>query len=96
MNNKLTKYLESHILDFLFVLALISIFPFRGNFIAFHSLVELFSIVVAVEIFMVVWNSKDFVKNYYFLFIETAFVFIIKLKKVKVEYSIIAKISMPP
>jgi len=45
---------------------------------------------------MVVWNSKDFVKNYYFLFIETAFVFIIKLKKVKVEYSIIAKISMPP
>jgi len=94
LNNKLTKYLESHILDFLFVLALISIFPFRGNFIAFHSLVELFSIVVAVEIFPVVWNSKDLVKNY--LFIRIAFVFIIKLKKVKVEYLIIAKISMPP
>jgi len=76
MNIKLTKYLEDKLLDIIFILALIIIFPFRGNFIAFHSLAELISIVVAAGIFMVVWNSKNFVENKYYLFIGTTFVFI--------------------
>jgi len=42
----------------------------------FHSLAELFSIVVATGIFMVAWNSRKFTNNDYFLYIGIAYLFI--------------------
>jgi hypothetical protein len=46
------------------------------NFLLFHSLSEVFGIVIACGIFMVAWNSRHFVKNNYMLFIGIAYLFI--------------------
>ncbi len=46
------------------------------NFLLFHSLAESFSIVIACGIFMVVWNSRRFLENNFFLIIGIAFLFI--------------------
>ena len=43
------------------------------RYVLFHSLVEMFSIIVACGIFMVFWNSRRFLSNGYFLFIGIAF-----------------------
>ncbi len=47
-----------------------------NNYLLFHSLAELFSIVVAVGIFMVSWNSRRFLENNYLLLIGIAYLFI--------------------
>ena len=46
------------------------------NYLVFHNLAEIFSIVVACGIFMVAWNSRRFLKNGYFLFLGIAFLFV--------------------
>ncbi len=46
------------------------------NYLLFHSLVELFSIVVAFTLFVIVWNSKHFIRNQYLLFIGIAYLFV--------------------
>ena len=46
------------------------------SYLLFHSLVELFSIVVAFGIFMLAWNSRRFLDNNYLLFIGIAYFFI--------------------
>jgi signal transduction histidine kinase len=55
----------------LFVLYLSSLY----NYLLFHSLAEIFSIVVAFSIFIVAWNSSQFMDNSYFLFIGIAYLF---------------------
>jgi two-component system cell cycle sensor histidine kinase/response regulator CckA len=56
----------------LFVLYLIS----RYNYLLFHSLVEIFSIVVAFGIFIIAWNSRALLDNHYLLFIGVAYLFV--------------------
>ena len=46
------------------------------SYLLFHSLAEIFSIVVACGIFMVALNSRRFLDNKYFLFIGIAYLFI--------------------
>lgn len=46
------------------------------NYLLFHSLAETFSIIVACGIFMVAWNSQEFLGNNYLLFIGIAYLFI--------------------
>nr|MDA3791933.1 hypothetical protein [Desulfobacula sp.] len=46
------------------------------NYLLFHSLAEIFSIVVACSFFMITWNSKQYIKNQYILFIGIAYLFI--------------------
>ncbi len=46
------------------------------NYLLFHSLAELFSIVVACGIFMLAFNSQRFAKNAYMLFLGIAYLFI--------------------
>lgn len=61
----------------LFVLALLALYlTSHVNYLLFHGLVELFSIVVATAVFMIAWNSKDYIKNPYVLFIGIAYLFI--------------------
>ncbi len=48
----------------------------RSNFLLFHSLVELFSIIVACGIFMIAWNSRRFIDNNYLLLIDISFLFV--------------------
>jgi hypothetical protein len=46
------------------------------NYLLFHSLVEIFSIVVAFSFFTVTWTSRNYIKNQYLLFIGIAYLFI--------------------
>ena len=46
------------------------------SFLLFHSLAEIFSIIIACGIFMVAWNSRRFMENQYLLFIGVAYLFI--------------------
>jgi PAS domain S-box-containing protein len=48
----------------------------RYNYLLFHSLVELFSIVVACGIFIIAWNSRRILDNNYLLFLGIAYLFI--------------------
>ena len=48
----------------------------RYNYLLFHSLAEIFSIVIACGIFIIAWNSRQFVSNGYLLFLGIAFLFI--------------------
>ncbi|MBL7005977.1 MAG: hypothetical protein ISR78_02720 [Spirochaetia bacterium] len=46
------------------------------NFLLFHSIAEIFSIVVAYAIFMFAWNSRQFMDNNYLFFLGIAYFFI--------------------
>ncbi|MEJ2647808.1 MAG: MASE3 domain-containing protein [Sedimentisphaerales bacterium] len=46
------------------------------SYILFHSLVEIFSVSVAFAIFMVVWNSRQFISNNYLIFLGISFLFV--------------------
>ena len=47
-----------------------------NSYLLFHSIVELFSIVVACGIFMIAWNARRFLDNNYILFIGIAYLFV--------------------
>lgn len=57
---------------FLALLFLVSL----KNYLLFHSLAELFSIVIAFGIFVIGWNSRKYYKNNYLLFIGIAYLFV--------------------
>ena len=48
----------------------------RHSYLLFHSLTEIFSIVVAYGIFVLTWNSRRFIDNSYILFLGIAYLFI--------------------
>ncbi|MHC4165621.1 MAG: PAS domain S-box protein [Planctomycetota bacterium] len=68
------KYCWSILTGMLLVLGLWTISLY--NYLLFHGIAELFSIVVACGIFMFAWNSRQFIKNSYFLFIGIAYLFV--------------------
>lgn len=48
----------------------------RYNYLLFHSLVEIYSVVIAFAIFMVAWNSQEHAQNPYLSVIGVAYLFI--------------------
>jgi len=46
------------------------------NYLLFHSLAEMFSIVVACGMFMIVWNTRQFMDHPYLQFLGVAYLFI--------------------
>lgn len=46
------------------------------NFLLFHSIAELFSIIISFGIFIVAWNSRRYLDNNYLLFLGIAYLFI--------------------
>ncbi|MEI8130885.1 MAG: GGDEF domain-containing protein [Leptolinea sp.] len=46
------------------------------SYVLFHSLIEIFSIVVGCSIFILAWNSKHHIENDYLLFLGIVFLFI--------------------
>jgi len=46
------------------------------HYLLFHSLAEIFSITIACGIFMIAWNSRQFIDNNYLLFIGIAYLFV--------------------
>ncbi len=49
------------------------------SFLLFHSIVEIFTIVVASGIFMLSWNARDMLDNHYLLFVGIAYLFVAAL-----------------
>src|SRR3954471_12412065 len=47
-----------------------------NNYLLFHSLAELFSIIIACGIFILAWNTRAFIRNNYLLFIGIAYLFV--------------------
>ena len=45
----------------------------RYSYPAFHTIVELFSIVIGFSLFMLIWNSKRIIDNRYLIFIGIAY-----------------------
>ena len=46
------------------------------NYLLFHSLIEVFSVVIAASIFLVAWNARNYLENAYLLFLGVAYFFI--------------------
>ena len=46
------------------------------NYVLFHSLVEVFSIIIAAAIFALAWNARRYFDNGYILFIGISFLFV--------------------
>lgn len=46
------------------------------DYLLFHSLVEIFSIVIACGIFMIAWNARRFLDNDFLLFLGIAYLFV--------------------
>jgi PAS domain S-box-containing protein len=47
----------------------------RYNYLLFHTLVEIFAVIVASSVFMLFWNSRRFLDNGFFLFLGIACLF---------------------
>ncbi len=47
-----------------------------SNYLLFHSLAELFSIVVACSVFLMAWNSRQYFANDYLIFVSIASLFV--------------------
>ncbi|HUY01179.1 MAG TPA: MASE3 domain-containing protein [Candidatus Deferrimicrobium sp.] len=45
-------------------------------FLIFHSLTELFSIIVGLGIFMIAWNSRQYVQEHFYIFLGISFLFV--------------------
>jgi PAS domain S-box-containing protein len=48
----------------------------KVNYLLFHTLVELFSVIVAATVFIITWNSIKYIKNPYLITIGISFLFI--------------------
>jgi PAS domain S-box-containing protein len=48
----------------------------RMNYLLFHMLAEMFSIAVAWAVFMLVWNTRNFIKNSGILFLGNSYFFV--------------------
>lgn len=46
------------------------------SYLLFHSLAEVFSVVIACGIFMVAWNARWLLQNHYLLFVGIAYLFV--------------------
>lgn len=46
------------------------------SYLLFHSLVEVCSIIIAITIFVLVWNLKQNIENNYIIFIGIAYLFV--------------------
>jgi signal transduction histidine kinase len=46
------------------------------SYLLFHSIAELIAIIVIVAVFLIAWNSKNYLKNSYLLFIGISFFFV--------------------
>ena len=46
------------------------------NYLLFHCLAELFSVVIAIGVFAIAWNSRRFLENNYLLYLGIAYLFV--------------------
>ena len=72
--NKNSLFSSKNIIPLFFLPLLILLyFTSLYSYLLFHSLAEIFSIIVACGIFGIAWNSRNFIQNNYLLFIGIAY-----------------------
>ncbi len=74
MKTNKSKYIYNGI--FIFATVILLYLSSLYNYLLFHSLVELFSVVIAFGFFAITWNAKKYMKNDYLIFIGIAYFFI--------------------
>ncbi|MBW1709365.1 MAG: PAS domain S-box protein [Deltaproteobacteria bacterium] len=75
--SKQNVYSSDYIMPTLSVFILVGLYAVsRANYLLFHSLAEIFSIVIAFSIFIIIWNARRFMDNSYFLIIGVAYFYI--------------------
>ncbi|MBN2455138.1 MAG: PAS domain S-box protein, partial [Sedimentisphaerales bacterium] len=71
------KQLKTGAAVFCYILIMWGLYIIRlHSFLLFHTTVEVFSVCVAFSIFMIVWNSRFFIRNDCLLFIGIAYLFV--------------------
>ena len=76
-NSQFTRNVQSIVNYSFFAAVLIGLyFTTWANYLLFHFLAEVFSIVVAFSIFVIAGNSKKYIHNSYLLFVGIAYLFI--------------------
>ncbi len=79
--NSYEKYSEILLISVVLIsLYLISL----ENYLLFHSLVEIVSIVIIAAVFLITWNSRYYLKNSYLLFLGISFLFVASIDFVHV------------
>ncbi len=48
----------------------------RHSYLLFHGLAEMFSVAIAISIFMVAWNTRKYLNNDYLLFVGIALLYV--------------------
>lgn len=77
---KTTAFMEGSWNNVLGILVLVGLYlSSLYNYLLFHTLAELFSIVVIFAMFMVAWNSRKYIENHYLIFVAIAYLFIASL-----------------
>ncbi|WP_328757784.1 MASE3 domain-containing protein [Geomonas diazotrophica] len=66
---------EARLLSFvLFALAILILYACsRYSYLLFHTMVEIFSVLVTLGVFLLAWNARKFLDNHYFLFLAMSF-----------------------
>jgi hypothetical protein len=72
MTRNLSIVRADNFILFSFILAAL-IFTGRANYLLFHSLAELFSVIVAFCIFIYAWTARDMLEEHYILFLGIAY-----------------------
>lgn len=69
---------KSKLINIIFILLILIALNITSifNYLLFHSLAEIFSICIAFTIFLLTWNSKQFLKNNFLIVMGIAYLFI--------------------
>ena len=72
-HSRIVNAVMAHLFFFATLIALYIIS--RSDFIVFHLIAELCTIIIAVSMFIIIWNSQRYLQNNYFLIIAIGFLF---------------------
>jgi hypothetical protein len=75
MEEKKIRPKLGNLITWLILIILLYLVNFKNDLL-YHSIAELFSIIVSCIVFVIVWKSKDFITNRYLLFLGTVYFFV--------------------
>lgn len=75
-----SRFLRNYVAGFIGLLSLVALYlTSLHSYLLFHSIIELFTIIVAAGIFVIAWNTRGYINNNYLLFLGIASVFVAML-----------------
>ncbi len=70
------KFLNTVFAAFFTLAFVLLYFVQLDNYLLFHTIVEIFSVVIAFSVYIIVWNGKSYIRNNYLLLLGIAYLFI--------------------